>query len=93
MALFDGLINEIEMAFGERVTAISKVYLLKRYFYGVGIVIGLILGITAHNLVVLLFTAAGASAACYFYAENYLLKVDREFFSVPGCSRREIFNK
>ncbi len=93
MARIEGLMKEIECFFGERTSSISKIYLLKKYFYLFGILIGSISGFFMHEFLVSLIIGAIASASIYSYAENFLLKIDHEFFSSPGHSKREIFDK
>lgn len=93
MARIEGLMAEIADVFGAKTSAISRVYFLKRFFYLFGGAFGLIAGFILRDLVVFLVIGGIASVAFYFYAENYLLKIDHVFFSLPGHSKREIFDK
>jgi|GEM_PF-3493067 len=93
MARIEGLMAEIEGFFGERMSSISAVYFFKRHFYLLGSLMGLVVGVLLREFAVFLIVGLIASAAVYFYAENYLLKIDNEFFTSPGHSKREIFDK
>jgi len=93
MARIEGLMAEIEGFFGKKVSSISQVYLLKKYFYILGGASGLIAGLLLNNLVAFLVVSVIGSIAVYASAENYLLKIDHAFFTSPGCSKREIFDR
>lgn len=93
MAKNEGLMQEIEEVFGNRTSSISVVYFLKRYFYVFGGLVGVVTGLLLRDMIVCLVIGGGASLAFYHYAESYLLKIDHLFFSSPGRSRREIFDK
>jgi hypothetical protein len=93
MARIEELMGEIEGFFGRRTTSISAMYFLKKYFYLLGGLVGLVAGALLRELAVFFIIGLMASVAVYFYAENYLLKIDHEFFSSPGHSKRDIFDK
>lgn len=93
MARIEGLMAEIEDFFIERTSLISAMYFLKRRFYLFGGLIGLIAGLFLREFAVFLIIGGISSVTIYLYAERYLLKIDHEFFSSPGRSKREIFDK
>ena len=93
MARIEGLMQEIETFFDGRLRAISTVYLIKRYFLVPALIAGMIFGAAAHDVIAFLLAGAIAGGATYFWAENYLMNIDKEFFSSPNRSRREIFNR
>jgi hypothetical protein len=93
MAKIEGLMQEIEEAFGNRTSSISTMYFLKRYFYVFGGVVGVVAGLLLRDMFFCLVIGGSASLAFYHYAESYLLKIDHLFFSSPGRSKREIFDK
>jgi len=93
MARIEGLMAEIADVFGEKTSLISAVYFIKRYFYLFGVAIGLIAGLLLRDFVVFLVIGGIASITLYSYAEKYLLKIDHIFFSSPGRSKREIFDR
>ena len=93
MARIEGLMAEIADVFGEKTSFISAVYLIKRYFYLFGVAIGLIAGLLLRDFVVFLVIGGIASITLYSYTEKYLLKIDHIFFSSPGRSKREIFDR
>lgn len=93
MARIEGLMQEIEEVFGNRTSSISRVYFFKRYFYVFGGIVGVVAGQLLRDLFFCLAIGGSTSLAVYHYAESYLLKIDHLFFSAPGRSRREIFDK
>lgn len=93
MERIEGLMTEIEGFFGERIFSISMVYFLKKYFYLLGGFIGFVGGVLLRDIAMFLIIGLIVSVAIYSYAENYLLKIDCAFFSSPGHSKREIFDK
>lgn len=93
MARIEGLMAEIEGFFGERTSSISAVYFLKRHFYVLGGLMGIVVGVLLREFAVFLIVGLIASAAVYLYAESYLLNIDHEFFTSPGHSKREVFDK
>jgi len=93
MARIDGLMEEIAVVFEDKTSSISAVYFLKRHFYLFGGALGFVAGLLLRDFVVFLVVGGVASMVVYAYAENYLLKIDHKFFSSPGRSRREIFDR
>ena len=93
MARIEGLMAEIEGFFGRKVSSISRVYLLKKYFYIVGGASGFVVGLLMNNFFAFLVVAVIGSIVVYASTENYLLKIDHAFFTSPGYSRREIFDR
>ena len=93
MARIEGLMAEIEGFFEERRSSILAMYFLKKHFYLLGVLTGLVAGAILHEFTVFLIVTLIASGTAYHYAESYLLKIDHEFFSSSGHSKRVIFDK
>ncbi|WP_312517355.1 hypothetical protein [Massilia sp.] len=94
MARVPGLREEVEEVFdkSER-RKIKLLYLANKYFYVVGLVVGISLGFLLQNLDLLIFFVLAISAFCYFWIDIYLLKQDGKFFNSAGHSKQEIFDR
>ncbi len=89
----DELIEDIKFFFGKRVSNILRMYFLKRNFYFFGILFGCIVGFLLRDLGTFIILGTIISLSIYCYTESYLLKIDHEFFSSNGHSKREVFDK
>lgn len=89
-----GLREEVEECFSKSERRkIELLYIANKYFYVVGLVVGIPLGILAQSIEFLIVLVLGISAFCYFWIDIYLLKKDSIFFNSVGHSKKEIFDK
>ena len=93
MARIEGLREEVREVFKGKTKAIEMMYHANKYFYVVGVVIGLALGVFFKSSELFFIAAIIISIIFYFYGEQYLLNKDHTFFTSDGCSKREIFDR
>jgi hypothetical protein len=93
VARIEGLREEVKEVFKGKTKAIEMMYHAKKYFYVVGVVSGLALGVFFKSSELFFISAIVISLALYLYGEQYLLNQDHAFFTSKGCSKREIFDR